>query len=122
MKLNNAEKYALFIFSVLLFIGALLLYNKQHVSQGDIKIVHDGAEEELTLKQVEDILAEKRKVDINAADTYKLETLPGIGPSLANRIAEYRKLNGKFITESDLLNVPGIGEKKLEKIRKYIKF
>lgn len=55
-------------------------------------------------------------VNINTADTTQLATLPGIGPSLAQRIVKYRKESGAFKTPQDIGKVKGIGEKKLAKI------
>ena len=46
--------------------------------------------------------------------------LPGVGESLASKIIEYRKQNGKFNKIEDLKNVSGIGEKKFESLRDYI--
>lgn len=60
------------------------------------------------------------KVNINTADAVALEALPGIGPALAQRIVAYREANGPFTAVEDLLNVPGIGEKKLAQFRDYI--
>ena len=59
-------------------------------------------------------------VDINRASSAELETLPGIGPTLAGRIIEYREQNGAFQTPEELTNVKGIGEKTLEKFLPYI--
>jgi competence protein ComEA len=56
-------------------------------------------------------------VDLNQADAAGLEVLPGVGPVLAQRIVEYRETNGPFGTIEDLLDVPGIGEAKLEGLR-----
>ena len=60
------------------------------------------------------------KVNINTANQTELETLTGIGPSLAAKIIEYREKNGKFKAIDDLKNVSGIGEAKFEGIRKQI--
>ena len=59
-------------------------------------------------------------VNINTATQTELETLPGIGPSLALKIINYRKENGKFSSIDELKNVSGIGNNKYEEIRKYI--
>ena len=60
------------------------------------------------------------KVNINTATVEVLQTLPGIGPTIAQRIVEYRQTHGPFQKVEDLLNVKGIGEKKLEKIKPLI--
>lgn len=60
------------------------------------------------------------KLDINTATIEELSSLPGIGPSLADKIVRYRQSVGRFNYLEELLNVPGIGEKKLERIRPYI--
>lgn len=49
-------------------------------------------------------------ININTADATLLETLPGIGPTLAADIIAYRTQNGPFTTLEELMNVPGIGE------------
>jgi len=59
-------------------------------------------------------------VDINHAGLEELDTLPGVGPAIAQRIAEERELGGAFHYPEDLLSVKGIGEKTLEKIRPQI--
>lgn len=56
-------------------------------------------------------------VDLNTADQAALETLPRIGPALAQRILDWREENGRFRSVDDLLGVPGIGEKLLAGIR-----
>ena len=55
-------------------------------------------------------------VNINTATIAQLQELPNIGPVLAERIIAYRSEHGAFHSVSELVNVPGIGEKKLETI------
>ena len=54
------------------------------------------------------------KVNINTATQNELENLPGIGPSIASRIIEYRDQNGKFSKVEDLQNVKGIGDNNIK--------
>lgn len=61
------------------------------------------------------------KVNINTANQTELETLPGIGASIATKIISYRNKNGKFINIEDIKKVNGIGESKYEKIKDLIK-
>lgn len=60
-------------------------------------------------------------VHVNRADAAALESLPGVGPVLAERIVKYRDEHGPFASEDDLLAVPGIGESKLETMRPLIR-
>lgn len=55
-------------------------------------------------------------IDINTADESQLALLPGIGEVLADRILAYRDAHGRFPCVEELLNVEGIGTKKLEEI------
>lgn len=57
------------------------------------------------------------KVNINTADAATLETLPGIGATLAGRIITYRETYGPFQTTEDLINVPGIGQSTYDEIK-----
>lgn len=59
-------------------------------------------------------------ININQADIETLATLPGIGPKIAERITAYRESNGPFQSVDELINVKGIGEKMLEKIKPLI--
>ncbi|MEN0666881.1 helix-hairpin-helix domain-containing protein [Caldifermentibacillus hisashii] len=60
------------------------------------------------------------KVNINQADASALDSLPGIGPSKAEAIIEYRETNGPFQKVEDLMNISGIGEKTFEKLKDQI--
>lgn len=57
------------------------------------------------------------RIDLNTADQAALESLPRIGPALAERIIAWREENGRFTSIDDLLAVPGIGEKLLAGMR-----
>ena len=60
------------------------------------------------------------KININTASVDDFSKIPGIGSSIASRIVEYRKENGKFSTVEDIKNVSGIGDAKFNNIKNYI--
>jgi competence protein ComEA len=64
--------------------------------------------------------ADQSLVNINTADDKKLETLPGIGPVLAERIIAYRQQHGPFRQLEDIKKVTGIGDKRFDDIQSSI--
>lgn len=69
---------------------------------------------------IEENKSKEEKVNINKATQTEIETLPGIGPSTALKIINYRKEHGKFEHIEDIKNVSGIGDSKFENIKEYI--
>ena len=67
-----------------------------------------------------DIGAGGKLVNINTADLEELDTLPGIGPALAQKILDYRAVNGPFANLEALMEVSGIGQVKFDKIKQLI--
>jgi comEA protein len=63
----------------------------------------------------------RRAININTATKAQLINLPGIGPSLADRILAYRAINGQFTSVDELRKVKGIGEKKFAQIRPLVR-
>lgn len=61
-----------------------------------------------------------QKIDINRAEPWLLDALPGIGETLAQRIVDYRSINGPFQRIEDLLKVSGIGEATFENMKDFI--
>lgn len=92
------------------------------------KIIIPQEGEEITItksSQAEEISGTVASVDaqpinINTASQEELETLPGIGPSKAAAIIEYRSTHGPFKTLEDILGVSGIGEKTLAGFKDWI--
>ena len=60
------------------------------------------------------------KIHLNQATASELDSLPGVGPVIAERIVSYREENGPFEAIEDLLDVPGIGEAKLADLRDHV--
>lgn len=60
------------------------------------------------------------KVDLNTATVEQLDALPGVGPATARAIVTYRTRRGPFAKVEDLLNIDGIGPKKLESIKAHV--
>jgi len=62
----------------------------------------------------------KKVVNVNSAEPAQLQLLPRVGPSVAQRIVDFRKQNGPFKKAEDLLLVRGIGEKTFALLRPYV--
>ncbi|MBN2462580.1 MAG: ComEA family DNA-binding protein [Dehalococcoidia bacterium] len=65
-------------------------------------------------------ISQPQKINLNWADAWLLDALPGIGPDRAQAIVDYRTQNGQFRRLEDLLNVEGIGQSTLDGIRDLI--
>ncbi len=63
------------------------------------------------------VAAQPHVVDLNRATAQELESLPGIGAVLAERVIAYRKSVGRFQTVEDLREVAGIGSKKFDRLK-----
>ena len=106
---------------VLIFIGILIL------AGSILKILNLNAiGEDLSSDRDRTTLFENtnlnRLVNINTASSEDLESISGIGEVIAHRIIDYRNQFGSFEDLEDLKKVKGIGDKKIEAIKKYITF
>lgn len=79
----------------------------------------DSTRETVPVKQVQK--DEKQLINVNKATLEMLDTLPGIGPVYARRIIEYREKFGGFKTIQELIKIKGIGEKRLDKLKPFVK-
>jgi competence protein ComEA len=61
-----------------------------------------------------------KPVNINTATSEELQQVPGIGPATAQKILQMRKSYGAFKSVDDLLAIRGLGQKRLDKMRKYL--
>ena len=99
--------------------GQKLYIPKQTVGvapQGDPQIITEQNGEGI----IENNKTKSEKININTATQTELETLSGIGPSLALKIIEYRDENGKFKNKEELKNVPGIGDSKYSQLEEFV--
>ena len=103
-------------------------YEEQQKIKQETNITEDVTNEYITTdsgissieKDKEDINSENTnndKININKATQTELDSLPGIGPSTAEKIIEYRKEKGKFKKIEEIKEVSGIGDAKYEKIK-----
>ena len=65
--------------------------------------------------------AAPQPLDLDSASAADLDRLPGIGPVLAARIVEHRRVHGRFRHVDELLLVPGIGPRLLERLRPWLR-
>jgi competence protein ComEA len=103
-RFQKEEKMRLFTKSFLVFLLVLLSMNQLALAQTT------ATDQKQAVKVV----------NINTASLTELEGLPGIGPSLAQKIVDFRTKNGNFKTAADLMAVSGIGEKKYESLKSLI--
>ena len=75
---------------------------------------------ELNIPLTSGITGTPQKININSAEEWLLEALPGIGPTKANAIIDYRQKNGFFRSVGELTKVQGISSTLLEQIRPFI--
>lgn len=68
-----------------------------------------------------DPISEKQKINVNTATAEMLQKLPGIGPAYSKRIIQYREEHGEFSSIEELIKIKGIGKKRLEKLRPFVK-
>lgn len=91
--------------------------------------IHDGDKIEIPSKQASientssdriSVIPLQNLIDINTASQSELETLPRIGPTLAQAILTFRQENGPFKTIEDIQDVPGIGSATFSEIKSFI--
>jgi len=111
----------IFLLGALLVGSGITLYKRSHPGFApELKVMKkdvDSRNPKLSRATQKPV---KRKINLNKASASELELLPGLGPQLSRRIVQYRETRGKFRKIEDLLQVPGIGRRTLERIREYI--
>ncbi len=95
--------------------------SSQEEDIGDEEIIDSGSGENIIIeKNTTSSNKSSKTININKATETELQTLPGIGASLASRIIEYRSQTGKFGSIEEIKNVNGIGDSKFENIKDLI--
>ena len=89
---------------------------KEDISESKNYITKSGGKNVIIDEEKSETDKKNQKVNINTATQTELETLNGIGPSIASKIIKYRNEKGKFKKIEDIKNVSGIGEAKFKKI------
>ena len=103
----------LLVLTALFCLGmAAIWYDAPRAVTGDYQVTASAPEDGGT--------AAAARVNINPAGVSELDSLPGIGPVLAQRIVDWRTENGPFRSAEDLLNVEGIGRSTLENLQNCI--
>jgi len=119
--LGKQEKSVLIFLVVGVAIGFAHSYYKKYHPPIDIRFKEPLPEDSEEIRPIEDILKEEKSVNINTAGIKDLIKLKGIGPALAGRILEYRRLRGEFTKAEEIKEVRGIGPKKFRAIKDFIK-
>lgn len=99
---------------VVLLAGGALYASR--FSEKSPEVVYQASLEEIAAEVNTPLL-----VDLNTADAEELDELPGVGPATAEKIMEYRRINGPFGSVEELEEVSGIGPKTLQKIEPFAK-
>jgi competence ComEA-like helix-hairpin-helix protein len=125
------RRVVLFLIVSLLVGSGVKLYRSRRASElhpATAGILFSSTHDSTEVQTLDTLIAEVQRmiagdyparmplVDLNAASELELRLLPGIGPKLARRIVSYRRTHGKYKLVRDLVEVPGIGEKKLAAI------
>ncbi|MBF0217429.1 MAG: helix-hairpin-helix domain-containing protein [Candidatus Omnitrophica bacterium] len=119
--LSREERWAVVFLGIMIFAGTGVLYARAQGARHEVTVVQGRSTVKISLKEIEEQLAEERKININMAEPEDIEKIPGIGKVMAGRIADYVRTNGPFASYEDVLKVRGIGPAKLEKIKFMIK-
>jgi len=131
MKFVDKHYRAVGIFLVLVILagGGGIIYKEQRLKSKEQRVIKSENQklENTQPSQIQNKTSQtsnpkpiSSKINLNLASQKELEGLPGIGPTKAKAIIEYRRKNGNFGSKRDIMKVRGIGEKTYEKIKNLI--
>lgn len=110
---------AFFAFTLGFFLGRIQDTQAVNISVPQ-ELLTTPTQEAPAAEAIEETAVISFPISINQAGKEELMALPGIGDVLAERILAYRQENGDFRSPEELLNVEGIGKKRLEEILDFI--
>lgn len=121
--MEKIRKILVPILCLIIAIGSSITYmNKGNViierGNNEVKAANEAMALPVEVEKTEE-KEEKGKVDLNTATRDELQIAPGIGPAKADAIIKYREEYGNFTSVDELIEISGIGEKTLAKIRDY---
>lgn len=101
--------------------GVAMLVAAALVGMGVYWFVAGGSRGELIEIDRAEPLVARFQVDINTAEWPELAQVPGLGETLARRIVDSRQADGAYADHDDLLRVPGIGPRTLERMKPFLR-
>ena len=116
--MTKQEKAVIYFLIFLFVLGAAVKFYRMKTSRP--KLTVESSRISAQNADIEKIIRQRQIVRINTAGCGDFSRLPGIGPALAQRIVDYRNLNGNFATCDELKKVKGIGPRKYETIKDYL--
>lgn len=98
------------------------IQGKKEISPENLLLPKENHISEKGVKEIKTTIKKKVKfpINLNTATETQLMEIKGIGPHLSKTIIEYRNSNGPFTSVNQIINVKGIGEKKLKKFSPYL--
>ncbi len=116
--LTKSERMVLLFLIVSCLVGLSINFIRANQERVDLCVAESGLTR--TEKNFDRLIKESKKVNINQAAIEQFVSLPGIGPSLAERIISFRQNQGPFKSIEDITKVTGIGPKKFEAIKEFL--
>jgi comEA protein len=98
----------------------LVRYRPVVAASGEDRVKDPEAGPQTEMESMDLNTGDPKRININRAGKDELQQLPGIGPAYAERIISWRDENGEFTSIEQLLEIRGIGERRLEQIRPLI--